>query len=168
MLLVLRNNLVWLVVFTLVTVTVGLLIAVLTDRVRYEKAVKALIFLPMAISFVAAGVIWSSCTSSSPRATAQVGHRQRHPERPLAGLPAPGLAVQQVPEQLGAHHRRDLDVGGVRDGDPLRGPQGHLGVPPRGGADRRRAGGPDFLPHHPARSCGPRSRWSPPRWSSPC
>ena len=36
----------------------GLLIAVLTDRVHYETVVKAIIFLPMAISFVAAGVIW--------------------------------------------------------------------------------------------------------------
>lgn len=73
MLLVLRNNLVWLVVFTLITVTVGLLIAVLTDRVRYEKAVKALIFLPMAISFVAAGVIWRFMYQYQPAGAAQVG-----------------------------------------------------------------------------------------------
>jgi alpha-glucoside transport system permease protein len=52
------NNLLWVVFFTLLVVTFGLLIAVLTDRVRYESAAKALIFLPMAISFVAAGVIW--------------------------------------------------------------------------------------------------------------
>jgi alpha-glucoside transport system permease protein len=55
---VLFNNLLWIVFFTLLVVTFGLLIAILTDRVRYESAAKALIFLPMAISFVAAGVIW--------------------------------------------------------------------------------------------------------------
>ena len=36
----------------------GLAFAVLTDRVRYEALAKALIFMPMAISFVGAGVIW--------------------------------------------------------------------------------------------------------------
>jgi len=39
--------------------TSAVLVAVLSDRVRYETAVKALIFIPMAISFVAAGVIWN-------------------------------------------------------------------------------------------------------------
>lgn len=73
MLIVLRNNLVWLVLFTLVTVILGLLIAVLTDRVRYERAVKALIFLPMAISFVAAGVIWKFMYQYQPAGAAQVG-----------------------------------------------------------------------------------------------
>ena len=73
MLIVLRNNLAWLVLFTLVTVTGGLLIAVLSDRVRYERAVKALIFLPMAISFVAAGVIWKFMYQFQPAGEAQIG-----------------------------------------------------------------------------------------------
>jgi alpha-glucoside transport system permease protein len=57
-LLALRNNVIWVVVFTALTVLLGLLIAVLADRVRYESTAKAVIFLPLAISFVAAGVIW--------------------------------------------------------------------------------------------------------------
>jgi alpha-glucoside transport system permease protein len=36
----------------------GLLIAVLADKVKYESLAKSIIFLPMAISFVGAGVIW--------------------------------------------------------------------------------------------------------------
>ena len=56
---ILLNNLLWLVLFTAITVGLGLILAVITDRIRYEVAVKALIFVPMAISFVAAGVIWS-------------------------------------------------------------------------------------------------------------
>ena len=52
------NNLLWLVVGTFLTVSLGLLIAVLADRSSFETALKALIFLPMAISFVGAGVIW--------------------------------------------------------------------------------------------------------------
>ena len=57
-LIVLRNNLLWLVLGTILTVALGLLIAVLVDRVRIESAAKAAIFIPMAISFVGAGVIW--------------------------------------------------------------------------------------------------------------
>jgi alpha-glucoside transport system permease protein len=52
------NSLLWLVFFTALTVVFGLVVAVLSDRVRYETGVKALVFIPMAISFVAAGVIW--------------------------------------------------------------------------------------------------------------
>ena len=54
----LLNNVMWLVLFPLVTVAIGLLIAVLAIRVRYEAAAKSAIFIPMAISFVAASVIW--------------------------------------------------------------------------------------------------------------
>ncbi len=56
---VIANNLLWIVVFSGVVIVFGLIVAVLADRVRYESAVKALIFLPLAISFVAAGVIWN-------------------------------------------------------------------------------------------------------------
>ncbi len=53
-----RNNLLWMVVGTSVCVSLGLLIAVLADRSKYESVYKAIIFLPMAISFVGSGVIW--------------------------------------------------------------------------------------------------------------
>ena len=58
MLIAFRNNLLWLVLVTGVSVSLGLIIAVLVDRVRYEPLAKGLIFLPMAISFVGASVIW--------------------------------------------------------------------------------------------------------------
>jgi len=54
----LRNNLLWVFVGTLLCVSLGLLIAILADRSSFEKLAKAIIFMPMAISFVAAGVIW--------------------------------------------------------------------------------------------------------------
>jgi alpha-glucoside transport system permease protein len=53
-----RNNLLWMVFGTAFTVGLGLLIAVLADRSRFETIYKAIIFMPMAISFVGAGVIW--------------------------------------------------------------------------------------------------------------
>lgn len=52
------NNLLWLVFGTIFTVSLGLVIAVLADRSKLEKVYKAIIFMPMAISFVGAGVIW--------------------------------------------------------------------------------------------------------------
>jgi alpha-glucoside transport system permease protein len=52
------NNIKWIVIMVSGTVIMGLLIAVLADRVRYESIAKSIIFLPMAISFVGAGVIW--------------------------------------------------------------------------------------------------------------
>lgn len=54
----LRNNALWLLFMVPVTVAIGLAIAVLADRVGYEAFAKALIFMPMAISFIGAGVIW--------------------------------------------------------------------------------------------------------------
>jgi len=54
----LRNNALWVILLPLFVVGIGLFIAVLVDRVRYEGGVKTVVFLPMAISFVAAGTIW--------------------------------------------------------------------------------------------------------------
>ena len=52
------NNIKWILIMVSGTVALGLLIAVLADKVKYEAAAKSIIFLPMAISFVGAGVIW--------------------------------------------------------------------------------------------------------------
>ncbi len=54
-----RNNLLWIVVGATLSVVLGLLIAILADRSRFENFAKTLIFLPMAISMVGAGVIWN-------------------------------------------------------------------------------------------------------------
>ena len=53
-----RNNILWLLFVPFVSTTFGLVIAVLADRVRWESLAKSLIFMPMAISFVGASIIW--------------------------------------------------------------------------------------------------------------
>jgi alpha-glucoside transport system permease protein len=58
MLLALRNNALWLLLMVPGTIAGGLFFAILADRVRYESAAKAIIFLPTAISFIGAGIIW--------------------------------------------------------------------------------------------------------------
>jgi len=58
MTLALRNNAMWLILMVPATVATGLLFALLAERVRYEKLAKSIIFMPMAISFIGAGIIW--------------------------------------------------------------------------------------------------------------
>lgn len=54
----LRNSIMWLVLVPTVCISLGLLIAVLADSTRWGVIAKTLIFVPMAISFVGAAVIW--------------------------------------------------------------------------------------------------------------
>ncbi|HEX6683353.1 MAG TPA: sugar ABC transporter permease [Candidatus Limnocylindrales bacterium] len=55
---VLFNTLLWVVLVPSLATSVGLLYAVLVDRAKLEGLAKSLIFMPMAISFVGAGIIW--------------------------------------------------------------------------------------------------------------
>jgi len=68
-----RNNLLWLFLGTATCVILGLLIAVLADRSKFETVAKALIFMPMAISFVGAGVIWRFVYAYAPVEQTQIG-----------------------------------------------------------------------------------------------
>jgi alpha-glucoside transport system permease protein len=55
---VLRNTAIWVLVVPTLATFIGLVYAVLVDRTRFERAAKALVFLPMAISLVGASIIW--------------------------------------------------------------------------------------------------------------
>ncbi|WP_346538539.1 sugar ABC transporter permease [Micromonospora sp. DPT] len=55
---VLLNTLVWVLLVPLVATSFGLLYAVMVDKAKFEAVAKSLIFLPMAISFVGASIIW--------------------------------------------------------------------------------------------------------------
>lgn len=61
-----RNNILWIIFGSTFSVIFGLLIAVLADRSRFETAAKAMIFMPMAISMVGAGVIWKFIYEANP------------------------------------------------------------------------------------------------------
>jgi alpha-glucoside transport system permease protein len=60
------NNLRWVVVYISLCLILGLGLAVLTIRVRYESAVKSVIFIPMAVSATAVAVIWLLVYSPNP------------------------------------------------------------------------------------------------------
>jgi alpha-glucoside transport system permease protein len=68
-----RNNLMWIIFGSTFSVAFGLIIAVLADRSRFEKLAKSLIFLPMAISFVGASIIWNFIYEYRPINQPQIG-----------------------------------------------------------------------------------------------
>ncbi|MBM4429549.1 MAG: sugar ABC transporter permease [Chloroflexi bacterium] len=69
----LRNNALWLLLMVPGTVAAGLLFAVVTDHVPYERLAKTIVFLPMAISFVGASIIWKFVYHLESGAGAQIG-----------------------------------------------------------------------------------------------
>lgn len=69
-----RNSIIlWLIVYMILVLVFGLAMAVLFDRVQYETIVKSLIFMPMAISSVASGVIWKFMYWYQPAGAEQTG-----------------------------------------------------------------------------------------------
>ncbi len=60
------NNLLWVLVVPAMATFFGLLIAQLTDRLSWGNIAKSLIFMPMAISFVGASLIWKFVYSANP------------------------------------------------------------------------------------------------------
>jgi alpha-glucoside transport system permease protein len=69
-----RNNILfWMLIATPLTIISGLLVAVLSDRSKFERTAKSLIFMPMAISFVGAGVIWNFIYEVKPADAPQIG-----------------------------------------------------------------------------------------------
>lgn len=53
-----KNNAIWVLSAPAIITSLGLMFAVLTERVKFATAIKVIVFMPMAISFLATGVIW--------------------------------------------------------------------------------------------------------------
>ncbi|MFK7852474.1 MAG: carbohydrate ABC transporter permease [Granulosicoccus sp.] len=68
-----KNNLMWLLIVPALSTAFGLLAAQLSDRVRWGNIAKSLIFMPMAISFVGAAVIWKLVYDTRPIDQDQIG-----------------------------------------------------------------------------------------------
>lgn len=69
----LKNNFLWLLFVPAASTAFGLLAAQLTDRIAWGNIAKSLIFMPMAISFVGAAVIWKLVYDARPPGTEQIG-----------------------------------------------------------------------------------------------
>ncbi|ALI54601.1 carbohydrate ABC transporter permease [Celeribacter marinus] len=68
-----RNNLLWLIVVPAMSTIFGLIVAQLTDRIKWGNIAKSIIFMPMAISFVGASVIWKLVYDARPPEAEQIG-----------------------------------------------------------------------------------------------
>ena len=73
LLLVLRNTALWVILVPTLATGIGLIYAILIDRARGEAFAKALIFLPMAISMVGAGIIWKFVYQYKQTSRPQIG-----------------------------------------------------------------------------------------------
>ena len=67
------NNLWWVFFVTIMATSLGLIVAVLADRAKMESFAKSLIFMPMAISFVGASIIWRYMYIARPPSKQQTG-----------------------------------------------------------------------------------------------
>ncbi|AXH98108.1 sugar ABC transporter permease [Ornithinimicrobium avium] len=63
----LKNNVIWVLVTPALVTVLGLIFAVLTERVRWGTAFKLIVFMPMAISFLAAGIIFRVVYERDPQ-----------------------------------------------------------------------------------------------------
>ena len=61
-----KNNAIWVAVVPAFVTAIGLVFAVLTERVRWSVAFKTAVFMPMAVSLFAAGVIWRIMDAQEP------------------------------------------------------------------------------------------------------
>jgi alpha-glucoside transport system permease protein len=104
-----KNNAIWIAVVPALVTAIGLIFAVLTERVRWSVAFKTVVFMPMAISLFAAGVIWRIMDLQDPdrgalNAGIAVIHDAIHPAGPLpdaepstenmTGTPKTGLVLK--------------------------------------------------------------------------
>jgi alpha-glucoside transport system permease protein len=71
---VLRNTIFWILFTPIITTGLGLVMAILLDRMRRESIAKSLIFMPMAVSFVGASIVW------------QFVYKYANPGQPQVGL----------------------------------------------------------------------------------
>ena len=70
---IMLNTILWVVVVPIFTAALGLLLAVMLDRTKHESIPKSLLFMPMAISFVGASIIFKFVYQYSKPGDAQIG-----------------------------------------------------------------------------------------------
>ena len=111
------NNLLWLLVVPAACTFLGLVIAVLTDKIWWGTIAKSLIFLPLAISFVGASRHLEIRLRVSRRRPDADRHPQRH--RPVVRRRAAGVDFDALLEQFLPDGHPDLDPDRLRHGHPF-------------------------------------------------
>ncbi|MGY3682402.1 ABC-type sugar transport system permease subunit [Streptomyces sp. TE33382] len=95
-----KNNAIWVVLAPTVSTALGLIFAVLTERIRWGTAFKLIVFMPMAISMLAAGIIFRLVYDQAPgarRRQRRLGRCPRHVQR-VGRLPQGASAARASAE----------------------------------------------------------------------
>jgi alpha-glucoside transport system permease protein len=97
------NNVIWVVAAPTVVTVLGLIFAVLTERIRLSTAFKTILFMPMAVSFLSAGVTWRLVYDASPdrgvlNAVVVTVHDAFSPPSPYSGVHPRDDTVLSGPE----------------------------------------------------------------------
>ncbi|MEJ3657036.1 ABC transporter permease subunit [Actinomycetes bacterium KLBMP 9759] len=104
----LRNTVIWVVVAPTLVTSVGLVLAVLTERIRWAAAFRLVVFMPLAISLVASGIIFRLVYDEDPdrglvNAVLVAGHDLVAPSSPYPGVrPRDGALVELPGGGLGS------------------------------------------------------------------
>jgi alpha-glucoside transport system permease protein len=61
-----RNSFIWVIVFPVLVTTTGLVLAVLSERVRWRTAFRLILFMPAAIAILSSGIIWRIMYETDP------------------------------------------------------------------------------------------------------
>ena len=117
----LKNNVVWVVLFPFLVTFFGLVFAVLTERIRWSTAFKTIVFMPLVFSATAAGLTWASIFFIDPHtgmvnATIQgaanaITPPGLYPIDPTAGQTVSGLAASNVQPGAGGTLESKTTVG---------------------------------------------------------
>ena len=154
-----KNNAIWVAVVPAFVTAIGLIFAVLTERIRWSVAFKTAVFMPMAISLFAAGVIWRLMDQKDPNqgtvnAIIGVVYNARAPARLARRTRCPSTTASPARAKQGFVLKTPLQPGGDGAARPDRDPA-------RRGAGGRHAG------RRPAAQAGRRSPASSGATSSP-
>ncbi|MDX6474514.1 MAG: alpha-glucoside transport system permease protein [Gaiellaceae bacterium] len=112
-----KNSAIWILVAPAVVTAIGLVFAVLTERIRWAVAFKAIVFMPMAISLFATGVIWHVMYIKDPNqgaVNAAVGAVKSWVTPPGAlSTAAPSTAALTGSPQTGLTLHKPIAAGGT-------------------------------------------------------
>jgi alpha-glucoside transport system permease protein len=141
-----KNNFLWLLIVPAFVTAIGLVFAVLLERIRFSVAFKVVVFMPMAISLFAAGVIWRLMYEKDPsqgtiNAAVAVVKDAVSPSGALSSAQPSTEALQQQPsgslvleKPLQAGGVGQLGLTGIRESDvPGDAVQGVVPEPLQGG-----------------------------------
>jgi len=112
-----KNNAIWVGVVPALVTAIGLIFAVLTERVSWRLAFRTVVFMPMAVSLFAAGVIWRIMDQKEPdrgtlNASVQVVRDWIHPTGSLQGA-LPSVDALTGSEKRGYVLKTPIHPGGV-------------------------------------------------------